>query len=246
MPRLIPTLALLGAATFSLSAQAALLGRLPATPGGTDYQAYYDTILDITWLADANYAKTSGYHPTGYLTWDESVAFVDSLNASAHLGATTWRLPFVLDVDADGCPGLTRLDRVGIDCGYNTHLNGFRAEMSTMFYDTLGNPGFFDPADLSQRDTGEYGLLFTGPFANLDGNGLYWYGQENVANMAQAWYFGMPSGGQGPRGKNSTSPAWPVLDGDINLTVIPIPAAGWLFLSALGLAGWVRRRAGRD
>lgn len=28
---------------------AALLGRLPLTPNGTDYQAYYDTLLDKTW-----------------------------------------------------------------------------------------------------------------------------------------------------------------------------------------------------
>lgn len=245
MPRLIPTLALLGAATFSLTAQGALLGRLPVTPGGTDYQAYYDTILDITWLADANYAQTSGYHPTGRMTWDESLEFIDWLNANQYLGVTTWRLPFVFDVNNDGCPGLTRLDRLGADCGYNTHLNDFRAEMSTLFYETLGNPGFYDPGTLEQLPQGEYGLLDPGPFVNLDPDRLYWYGQENVANTLQAWYFGMPSGGQGPRGKASLEPAWPVLDGDINLAVIPIPAAGWLFLSALGLVGWVRRRAGR-
>jgi len=241
MPRFMPALALLATATFTLSAQAALLGRLPATPGGTDYQAYYDTILDITWLADANYAQTSGYHPTGRMTWDESLVFIDWLNTNRHLGATIWRLPFMLDVDANGCPGLTRLDPVGVDCGYNTHLNEFRAEMSTMFYVTLGNPGFFDPADSSQRAQGAYGLLDPGPFINLDPNGLYWYGQENVANPIQAWYFGMPSGGQGPRGKGSLEPAWAVLDGDIAL--IPIPAAGWLFLSGLAALGWMRRRA---
>ena len=39
-----------------LSANAAFEGRLPATPGGTDYQAYYDDQLDITWLSDANAA----------------------------------------------------------------------------------------------------------------------------------------------------------------------------------------------
>ena len=43
---------------FSIQANAALVGRLPITPGGTDYQAVYDTDLDITWLANANYAAT--------------------------------------------------------------------------------------------------------------------------------------------------------------------------------------------
>jgi len=27
----------------------------------TTIEAYYDTVLDITWLVDANYARTSGY-----------------------------------------------------------------------------------------------------------------------------------------------------------------------------------------
>ena len=31
-----------------------LEGRLPATTGGDDYQAYYDPNLDITWVANAN------------------------------------------------------------------------------------------------------------------------------------------------------------------------------------------------
>ncbi|HET9062610.1 MAG TPA: hypothetical protein VFO62_04915, partial [Candidatus Binatia bacterium] len=46
---------------FSSPSGAALLGRLPATPGGSDYQAYYDTELDITWLADANLAQTNTF-----------------------------------------------------------------------------------------------------------------------------------------------------------------------------------------
>ena len=36
------------------NADTALYGRLPATPGGTDYLAYYDDGLGITWAADAN------------------------------------------------------------------------------------------------------------------------------------------------------------------------------------------------
>ena len=43
------------------TADAALLGRLPVTPSGTDYQAYYDDVLNITWLADANLAKSQTF-----------------------------------------------------------------------------------------------------------------------------------------------------------------------------------------
>ena len=38
----------------TVSANAAFIGRLPATPGDIDYQAYYDDQLDITWTADAS------------------------------------------------------------------------------------------------------------------------------------------------------------------------------------------------
>lgn len=57
--------------------------------GVTD--AYYDTVLDITWLADANYMNTSGWTLAG-LGWPEN-NFVDYLAGFAHLGVNTWRLP---------------------------------------------------------------------------------------------------------------------------------------------------------
>ena len=37
-----------------LSANATLLGRLPTTPGGTDFQAAYDDVLDITWVTNGD------------------------------------------------------------------------------------------------------------------------------------------------------------------------------------------------
>ena len=50
-------LALLGVLASGVT-QAALIGRAPLTPGGTDYQAYYDDVLGITWLANANLAAS--------------------------------------------------------------------------------------------------------------------------------------------------------------------------------------------
>jgi len=54
------------ALVLSTSANAALLERL----GGL---AYYDTEADLTWLADANYAQTSGYDADGLMTWQQSM-----------------------------------------------------------------------------------------------------------------------------------------------------------------------------
>ena len=67
-----------------------LEGRLPATAGGTDYQAYYDPNLYITWTADANI--------NGGDTWDNQVAWVNAFSLGGH---TVWRLPN-MDVNGNG------------------------------------------------------------------------------------------------------------------------------------------------
>ena len=61
------------------SAQAALVGRLPATVGGTDYQAYYDDDLDVTWIANANLAATETFgvaniNANGTMRWGAAKA----------------------------------------------------------------------------------------------------------------------------------------------------------------------------
>ena len=68
---------------ITVSANAALLGRLPLTPGGTNFQAAYDDVLKITWLADA--ALSGGN------TWDDQLTWIDSLNTADHLGFNDWR-----------------------------------------------------------------------------------------------------------------------------------------------------------
>lgn len=75
---------------ISLPSQAAFIGRLPATPGGADYQAYYDDQLGITWVANANI--------NGADTWDNQVDWVTGLTIG---GVGGWRLPN-MDVNNDG------------------------------------------------------------------------------------------------------------------------------------------------
>ena len=50
----------------------------------------YDDHLNITWLQDANYAKTSGYDSDGLMNWANAVDWADNL---IYGGYNDWRLP---------------------------------------------------------------------------------------------------------------------------------------------------------
>ena len=54
----------------------------------------YDSDQNITWLQDANYAKTSGYDSDGRMTWDNAVAWANQLE---YQGYKDWRLPTTVD-----------------------------------------------------------------------------------------------------------------------------------------------------
>ena len=84
MQSLIKTLVFgLGLACVSANtAQASLVDR----GGGL----IYDTGLNITWLADANYAQTSGYHADGQMTWSDAMTWAGNLSYG---GYSDWRLP---------------------------------------------------------------------------------------------------------------------------------------------------------
>ena len=91
------------------SANAALEGRLAATSGGTDYQAYYDSTLNITWLTNANLAVSNQFGLTlsnnavdlrndvvssdGSMTWAATNLWLSNLNNANYLGFNGWRLP---------------------------------------------------------------------------------------------------------------------------------------------------------
>jgi hypothetical protein len=223
----------------TISAQAALLGRAALTPGGTDYQAYYDDVLNITWMADADYAKTSGYDADGLMTWSASLGWIASLNSANHLGVSYWRLPTVIDSGTPGC----NVSYVGTDCGYNMDVS--TGEMTHLFYSTLGNTGYFDTGGLATGCSGP-GLCLSndGPFSNLAHPyaNVYWSGIEYAPDTTLSWTFYFDFGNASADQKVANpSYAWAVTDGDA-LAVVPIPAAACLFGSALGLMGAMRRK----
>lgn len=50
----------------------------------------YDRELNLSWLKDANYAKTVGRSPSGGMTWYEAMSWVAGLS---YCGVRGWRLP---------------------------------------------------------------------------------------------------------------------------------------------------------
>jgi hypothetical protein len=76
--------------------------------------------------------------------------------------------------------------------------------------------------------TGDTAINLTGVgTASITGDGSYVYGTDELAVTGGAVIAGSAQGG----------------GFTISGTLVPIPAAVWLFGSALGLLGWVRRRA---
>ena len=165
------------------------------------YEAYYDTVLDITWLADANYAQTSGFDSDGRMTWASAVAWANSLVVGTY---DDWRLPTVTDIGTSGCTyGAGNLSYgTGGDCGYN--VDTATGELASLWYDTLGNTPYYSTTGTSAQ--AGWGLSNTGPFSNLQSS-VYWSGTECAPLTGGAWGFYTDGGYQdGTRKSIATMP----------------------------------------
>jgi hypothetical protein len=203
-------------------------------------EGWYDTVLKITWLADADYARTSGFDQDGKLAWTGANTWAAGLTIDGIMG---WRLPQTGPVDGVAIDYAQSNDG-STDNGFNISAPGSAypgstgSELAYMFYNTLGNLGRLD---LSGNTQAGYGLVNTGPFSNLHAD-LYWSGAR-YALTSSAWDFNFIGGFQGSNLQTSTFYAWLVHDGDVGAAIVPIPAAAWLFVSGLlGLIGVARRR----
>ncbi len=115
-------LLMVAAAFLSTSglAQAALVDR----GGGL----IYDTDRNITWLQDANYAKTSGAHTTGKMVWTAARDWAESL---VYAGYADWRLPTEAPIDSSPSPWNDTISEMGhlyyeeLTIGHNQALNPF-------------------------------------------------------------------------------------------------------------------------
>ena len=225
------TLALVGLSVLTLSANAALYDR--------GNGMIYDSTLDITWLQDANYAQTSGYaaanavgavdsgsyniQASGSMGWDAAKAWAAQLEYGGH---NDWRLPTGPDLaGAAGCSAQP------CDTSELGHLitNSLQNEWGSPYDYLVHNLSFVE-----ERIDGNVIVSFT----NYQG-GYYWTGDQGNATD-YAWTFYMLYGYDLQVSKPESFNSWAVRDGDVSS--VPVPAAAWLFGSALiGLVGIKRK-----
>jgi hypothetical protein len=213
-------------ASISIPAQASLVGALPATSGGTDYQLVNDGDRGITLLANANLAATntfgvSGIAPSGAMNWSTANAWIAAMNASnggaGYLGFNDWRLPKTPLIDpscADQHGG-----------GFSSGINCTGSELGHLFYTELGGSALSPISASSDPDK----ALFT----NLQDDG-YWAGDYD---SSFAWVFNNGFGMQGPDQKVIGYFVVPVRD------TVPVPGAAWLFGGALAALARFRRKS---
>lgn len=190
----------------------------------------YDSGLNITWLQDANYAQTSGYDADGYMDWYESSTWADNL---AYGGFSDWRLSSTRSI------GNFELSYDGsTDLGYNST----RSEIGHLFFE-LGNKAAYDTSGGDQAGYGFWNTMFTDPTTNQNvsfiniKNNYYWQSGTTTLGADIAGLYITYYGNQ-TYGRKDASPfyAWAVRDGDVS--AVPVPAAMWLFGTALlGLVG---------
>ncbi|MDP2783115.1 MAG: PEP-CTERM sorting domain-containing protein [Sulfurimicrobium sp.] len=204
----------------------------------------YDDVLNVTWLQDANYAKTSGYDDDGGMNWSAANTWASSLNISRVAGEslTGWRLAANTPVGSDW--NYAWSNNGTTDLGYN--VTSSHSELGYMYYVNLGLKGYVNP-DGTQR--GDFGVLGNGTWggqANVGlvnnlRNGVYWSGAAYVPNPAtNAGLFSTDTGGQHYGNRSLEYYAWAVRPGDV--AAVPEPETYGMLLAGLGLLGLASRR----
>jgi len=186
-----------------------------------DGSLVYDTDLDITWLADADYARTDVPGSFGFLSWPEAIAWTANLEFA---GQTEWRLPRTLVGD----PGCAQAVSTGTGCS--------GSEMGHLFYVELEG--------VAGEKITTHGNSQSALFSNLDGAGGW--SETEVPGSPQAWLFRFNDGIQNVTGNTGTAGlrSWPVHPG--NITGVPEPSGGLLLaLGAAGLCALRRTRPAR-
>lgn len=208
----------------------------------------YDDVLNVTWLQDANYAKSSGYNSDGQMTWaaaNEWVANLEYFDTVRNVNFTDWRLPAVEPI---GTTFNYQWDYTGLtDEGYN--ITSPNSELSYMYYVNLGLKGWYSTSGNHPTGFGVLGgntAIWSGQ-ANLGlvknlQSYIYWSGSTNESYPSNdAWIFVTAEGNQRDGFPHPNKAfAWAVRSGDV--ASVPEPNIQSMMLAGLGLLWWLNRR----
>ena len=171
----------------------------------------------------ANAALVSRLGGLAYYDTEADLTWLADANAAGTtmtwVDANTWAAGLSVGGNSDW-----RLATTDASCGEADNCTG--SEMGSLFYTALGNTAG--------------SLTETGSFSNVQSHD-YWSATEYAPSTKGAWYFSMDSGSQSIDAKTVNLYAWAVQSGDV--AEVPVPAAAWLFGSALlGLVGLGKRK----
>ncbi len=185
----------------------------PPPSGGTDWQAYYDTQLDITWTADGNLQDFDGCPLCGAETLGSQVAWAAGLTIN---GIGGWRLAR-MGAPVVYRPGFATQPNL-IDCSDTTQAACQVNELDHLFHYGAGTT---------------FGSGVTaatpGPFSGIEASD-YWSGSERGDAIDASWVHSMGFDNQTAANHSSLKFAWAVHPG-----LVPEPSTALLF--AVGLAG---------
>jgi hypothetical protein len=186
---------------LALIASAAVTGTAQASLVDRGSGMLYDNVLNVTWLQDANYAKTSGYSATGQMDWTTATTWAANLVFG---GFSDWRLATNTPV-AGGTAYNTAYSYTGsTDFGYN--ITSPNSELAYMYNVNMGLKDYVNATNVYQPTFGVFGNGTMGGQANVGlVNNLqsyaYWSGAEYSPGSGYAWVFGTGDGGQGNANK---------------------------------------------
>lgn len=207
-------------------------------------EAYYDSALNITWLADFSYYQTStGGSGTTGVNWNSANAWVSQVNSDGIDGVKGWRLPH-LDASANNdfaaCVGLSpKYTTSGSACGFNVDTS--KSELAYLFFVEFGDKASFNSAGAPNSS---YGLTNLGPFDNpLHKAGdprelTYWTDLAAPNKSGPAWGFNFQYGLQ--MVPLTVGVGILVRDGDV--PSVPEPATSSLALIGLLALGFAHSR----